>query len=58
MSTAFLYTDDYFAYDYGSNHPMKIERLRLTYDLCRAYGSFELPDADLISDGFGRSICP
>ena len=48
MSTAFLYTDDYFAYDYGSNHPMRIERLRLTYDLCRAYGILELPDADLI----------
>ena len=48
MSTAFLYTDDYFAYDYGSNHPMRIERLRLTYDLCKAYGILELPDADLI----------
>ena len=48
MSTAFLYTDDYFAYDYGSNHPMRIERLRLTHDLCKAYGILELPDADLI----------
>jgi acetoin utilization protein AcuC len=48
VRTAFLYTDDYFAYDYGSNHPMKIERLRLTYDLCKAYGILELPDADLI----------
>ena len=48
MRTAFLYTDKYFAYDYGASHPLKIERLRLTYDLCRAYGLFDLPEADLI----------
>jgi acetoin utilization protein AcuC len=48
VSTAFLYTDNYFAYDYGASHPLKIERLRLTYDLCRAYGLFQLPGANLI----------
>ncbi|NVM23300.1 MAG: acetoin utilization protein AcuC [Desulfobacterales bacterium] len=48
MKTAFLYTEKYFAYDYGASHPLKIERLRLTYDLCGAYGLFDLPDADLI----------
>jgi acetoin utilization protein AcuC len=48
MKTAFLYTDKYFAYDYGESHPLKIERLRLTYDLCAAYGLFSLADAVLI----------
>lgn len=48
MNTAFLYTDQYFNYDYGSGHPLKIERLRLTYDLCKAYGLFDLLDGTLI----------
>ena len=48
MKTAFVYTDRYFAYDYGAGHPLKIERLRLTYDLCEAYGLFRLPEADLV----------
>jgi acetoin utilization protein AcuC len=48
LRNAFLYTDDYFAYDYGASHPLKIERLRLTHDLCRAYGLLDLPDADRI----------
>jgi acetoin utilization protein AcuC len=48
VKTAFLYTEKYFAYDYGLSHPLRIERLQLTYDLCKAYGLFELPDADLV----------
>jgi acetoin utilization protein AcuC len=48
VNTAFLYTNDYFAYDYGSEHPMRIERLRLTFDLSRDYGLFDLPGADLV----------
>ncbi len=48
MRTAFLYSDQYFAYDYGVEHPLKIERLRLTYDLCNFYGLFDLPHAHLI----------
>ena len=48
VKTAFLYSEKYFAYDYGTTHPLKVERLRLAYDLCKAYGLFELPDADLI----------
>ncbi|MDY6951126.1 MAG: acetoin utilization protein AcuC, partial [Thermodesulfobacteriota bacterium] len=46
--TAFLYTEKYFAYDYGADHPLRIERLRLTYDLCRACGLLELPHGDLV----------
>ncbi|RLB79893.1 MAG: acetoin utilization protein AcuC [Deltaproteobacteria bacterium] len=48
MKTAFLYTEKYFAYDYGATHPLRIERLRLTYDLCKAYDLFNLPDTGLI----------
>ena len=51
MRNAFLYTENYFAYDYGASHPLKIERLRLTYDLCRVYGLFHLPEGDLIESG-------
>ncbi|NVL91229.1 MAG: acetoin utilization protein AcuC [Desulfobacterales bacterium] len=48
MKTAFLYTEKYFAYDYGVAHPLEIERLRLTYDLCKAYDLFNLSDMSLI----------
>ena len=48
MKTTFVYTEKFFAYDYGASHPLRVERLRLTYDLCRAYGLFNLPDAALI----------
>ncbi|MEW5724048.1 MAG: acetoin utilization protein AcuC [Thermodesulfobacteriota bacterium] len=41
---AFVYTDQYFQYDYGPHHPLRIERLKLTYDLIRAYGLLDLPD--------------
>ena len=44
MKTAFLYTERYFAYDYGASHPLKVERLRLTYDLCKSYDLVSLPD--------------
>ncbi|MFQ5657822.1 MAG: acetoin utilization protein AcuC [Candidatus Methylomirabilales bacterium] len=36
----FFYTPDYGKYDYGPAHPMKIGRLKLTYDLAHAYGLF------------------
>ncbi|MBU2551494.1 MAG: acetoin utilization protein AcuC [Proteobacteria bacterium] len=42
--TAFVYTDSYFEYDYGPDHPLRVERLRLTHDLIRAYGLLDLPD--------------
>jgi acetoin utilization protein AcuC len=48
MKTAFLYTEKYFEYNYGASHPLKIERLRLTYELCTAYGLFGLSGTDLI----------
>lgn len=48
MNAAFVYTNRYFDYTYGESHPLKNERLRMTYELCRAYGLFELPDTMLI----------
>lgn len=41
---AFIYTDKYFSFDYGPHHPMRVERLKLTYDLIQAYGLLDLPD--------------
>ena len=48
METAFVYTDRYFEYDYGCSHPLKIERLQLTFDLCNAYQLFNLNHAAVI----------
>jgi acetoin utilization protein AcuC len=48
IKSAFVFTDRYFEYDYGPSHPLRIERLRLTYELCKAYGLFSLPDAEII----------
>jgi len=40
---AFVYTDEYFQYDYGPSHPLRVERLKLTHDLIQAYGLLDLP---------------
>ncbi len=48
MRTAFIYTDRYADYDYGLAHPLKILRLKLTYELIRAYGLLSLPSTRLV----------
>jgi acetoin utilization protein AcuC len=48
VKTAFVYTERYAEYDYGESHPLKIERLRLTFELCKAYGLFDLPEARFV----------
>lgn len=48
VKTAFLYTEKYFAYDYGASHPLRIERLQLTYDLCKAYDLFQIEGTEVI----------
>ena len=48
MKRAFIYTDAYLNYDYGPTHPLRISRLRLTYDLIRAYGLLDLPSVQFI----------
>ena len=47
-STAFIYTDQLAGFDYGSAHPMKTVRLKLTYELVRSYGLLELTGSRLI----------
>jgi len=48
MRSAFIYTDAYFDYDYGPTHPLKIIRLKLTYELIHDYGLLSLPTAQFI----------
>jgi len=48
MKTGFIYTDAYFDYDYGPTHPLKIIRLKLTFDLIKAYGLLDLPSVQTI----------
>ena len=48
MKTAFIYTDAYFDYDYGPAHPLKIIRLKLTFELIHAYGLLALPSIQTI----------
>jgi len=49
MKNAFIYTDAYLDYDYGPTHPLRIIRLKLTYDLINAYGLLDLPTVQFIS---------
>src|SRR4030043_2325012 len=46
--TGCIYTDAYFDYDYGPTHPLKIIRLKLTFDLIKAYGLLDLPSVQTI----------
>ena len=48
MKTAFIYTDAYLDYDYGPSHPLRIIRLKLTYELIKAYGLLDLPSVQFI----------
>ncbi len=48
MKTAFIYTDAYLNYDYGPTHPLRIIRLKLTYDLIKAYGLLDLSSVQFI----------
>jgi len=48
MKAAFLYTDKYLKYDYGKDHPLKVIRLKLTYELLNAYHIFEKPGIQVV----------
>jgi len=48
MKKAFIYTDAYFDYDYGLNHPLKIVRLKLAYELIKACGLLSLSSVQYI----------
>ncbi|MGO8989490.1 MAG: acetoin utilization protein AcuC [bacterium] len=49
MTAAFIYTDTYLDYDYGPTHPLQVIRLKLTYDLIKAYGLLDLPSVQFVS---------
>jgi len=48
VKAAFIYTDAYLDYDYGPTHPLKIIRLKLTYELIHAYGLLDLPSVQTV----------
>jgi acetoin utilization protein AcuC len=43
VKTALLYADDYVRFDYGPEHPLRMERLALTWRLMEACGLTRLP---------------
>jgi len=48
MKTAFIYSEKFAGFNYGPSHPLKTYRLKLTYDLIRAYGLLSIPGARYI----------
>ena len=48
MKSVFIYSDEFGKYSYGSSHPMRPVRLKLTYELIKAYGLFNLPNTWLV----------
>jgi acetoin utilization protein AcuC len=47
--TAFIYSDEFSKFDYGPSHPFKIFRLKLTYELIKAYGLLSLPNTQYVN---------
>lgn len=43
--TALIYSSDFSRYSYGEEHPFKVQRFRLAYELISAYGLTELARA-------------
>jgi acetoin utilization protein AcuC len=41
-NTAYVYSEEYYKYDYGPYHPLRISRLKLAHDLMAAYGLLSL----------------
>ncbi|MBI2159076.1 MAG: acetoin utilization protein AcuC [Candidatus Rokubacteria bacterium] len=48
MKTALIHSDAYTRFDYGPEHPLRMERLGLTWRLMEAYGLTQLPDATVL----------
>jgi len=48
MKTAFIYSNDFARFDYGSSHPLKLVRLKLTYELINACGLLVPSDHRLV----------
>ena len=48
MKTALVHSDAYKRFDYGPEHPLRMERLGLTFGLMEAYGLTRLPDTEVL----------
>jgi acetoin utilization protein AcuC len=48
MQTAFIYSDDFAKYDYGRGHPLKPFRLKLAYELIKAYGLLSMQHVHIV----------
>ena len=51
MKTALVHSDQYERFDYGPEHPLRMERLGLTWRLMEAYGLTALPEARVLAPG-------
>jgi acetoin utilization protein AcuC len=49
VKTALIHSDEWARFDYGPEHPLRMERLGLTWRLMEAYGLTALPDARLVA---------
>lgn len=49
MTNALIYTDAYLNYEYGPMHPLRVIRLKLAFELIKAYGLLTLPSVQLLS---------
>jgi acetoin utilization protein AcuC len=48
MRTALIHSDAYKRFDYGPEHPLRMERLGLTFGLMEAYGLTRLPGTEVL----------
>lgn len=46
--TALIYSQDFSHFSYGDEHPFKIQRINLAFELMRQFGLTELPGADIV----------
>jgi acetoin utilization protein AcuC len=47
MKTVLIHSEDWARFDYGREHPLRMERLGLTWRLMQAYGLTRLPGASM-----------
>ena len=51
MKTALVHSDEWRRFDYGPEHPLRMERLGLTWNLMEAYGLTSLPRSRVVTPG-------
>jgi acetoin utilization protein AcuC len=49
VKTALIHSEDWARFDYGPQHPLRMERLGLTWRLMQAYGLTSLPGATVLT---------